>query len=412
MPARYLAGAANAASSGGHRASPPDAPVSAAPWSLGSRLRAPPASTVSGGEVRVPRQRPRPGMVEALLAAVDRRGDLPLLSARIGAARSPTSAASLAGCGWLRDNLAALDVFINFAHCMNETPRVLSARARSRSASTSRPTTRSRPRSGARCGAVLVTCHFGNWDIGARTLVRFGCPFNLVMAREANETTAGLRAEGARTPAYACCSRTASVYGSFNMLRALKRNEVVAMQLDRPLGGDGARLIDFFGAPAWFQAGPIRPRASRRRAHLSGVLAPRRSAALPHRARHRAQRRAATRPSKRWTASSTSIVARVRAARPAPRRISGSSSRPTGTERVTSRRTGRRTNARGDPSDARARRAEYSATAALRNRGTTPRSSAPYPFTSRALLDWTSHGTRPGNDRPGRGVRHRCEHFR
>jgi hypothetical protein len=48
------------------------------------------------------------------------------------------------------------------------------------------------------------------------------------------------------------------------MLRALKRNEVVAMQLDRPLGGDGARLVDFFGAPAWFQAGPAAARPSRR----------------------------------------------------------------------------------------------------------------------------------------------------
>jgi lauroyl/myristoyl acyltransferase len=30
------------------------------------------------------------------------------------------------------------------------------------------------------------------------------------------------------------------------------------MQLDRPLGGDGARLVEMFGAPAWFQAGPLR----------------------------------------------------------------------------------------------------------------------------------------------------------
>jgi len=107
-------------------------------------------------------------------------------------------------------------------------------------------------------GAVLVTCHFGNWDIGARTLARFGCPFNLVMAREANETTAEYVRKAREDAGVHVLLSDSSVYGSFNMMRALKRNEVVAMQLDRPLGGDGARLVEFFGAPALFQAGPLR----------------------------------------------------------------------------------------------------------------------------------------------------------
>jgi KDO2-lipid IV(A) lauroyltransferase len=107
-------------------------------------------------------------------------------------------------------------------------------------------------------GAVLVTCHFGNWDVGARTLARFGAPFNLVMAREANETTAEYVRKAREDAGVHVLLSDSSVYGSFNMLRALKRNEIVAMQLDRPLGGDGARLVEFFGAPAWFQAGPIR----------------------------------------------------------------------------------------------------------------------------------------------------------
>ena len=49
-----------------------------------------------------------------------------------------------------------------------------------------------------------------------------------------------------------------SVYWPFNMLRALRRNEIVALQLDRPLGGDGAHAVEFFGARAFFQAGPLR----------------------------------------------------------------------------------------------------------------------------------------------------------
>ncbi len=159
--------------------------------------------------------------------------------------------------GWFRDHLAALDVFIAFAHCLNETLEYFSPHPRP--VRVDEPVddpikaaiTRGR-------GAVLVTCHFGNWDIGARTLARFGCPFNLVMAREANETASEYVKRAREDAGVRVLLSDASVYGSFNMLRALKRNEVVAMQLDRPLGGDGARLVDVFGAPAWFQAGPIR----------------------------------------------------------------------------------------------------------------------------------------------------------
>lgn len=159
--------------------------------------------------------------------------------------------------GWIRDHLAALDVFISFAHCVNETLEYFSPRAK--------PVRVDEPGDdpikaaiGRGRGAVLVTCHFGNWDVGARTLARFGAPFNLVMAREANETTAEYVKKAREDAGVRVLLSDQSVYGSFNMLRALKRNEIVAMQLDRPLGGDGARLVDFFGARAWFQAGPLR----------------------------------------------------------------------------------------------------------------------------------------------------------
>jgi lauroyl/myristoyl acyltransferase len=159
--------------------------------------------------------------------------------------------------GRLRDYLAGLDVFIAFANCVNETleyfsPRPMTVRV---DEPTDDPIRAALTRGK---GAVLVTCHFGNWDVGARTLARFGCPFNLVMAREANETTADYVRQAREDAGVRVLLSDNSVYGSFNMLRALKRNEIVAMQLDRPLGGDGARLSPFFGSPAWFQAGPLR----------------------------------------------------------------------------------------------------------------------------------------------------------
>jgi KDO2-lipid IV(A) lauroyltransferase len=159
--------------------------------------------------------------------------------------------------GWLRDHLAALDVFIAFAHCVNETLEYFSPHPKP--VRVDDPIDEPIRRALARGrGVVLVTCHFGNWDVASRSLVNFGVPFNLVMAREANETTAEYVQQARKDAGVRVLLSDSSVYGSFNILRALKRNEIVAMQLDRPLGGDGARTVEMFGAPASFQAGALR----------------------------------------------------------------------------------------------------------------------------------------------------------
>ncbi len=159
--------------------------------------------------------------------------------------------------GGLRDLRNGMKVFVCFAHCFNEALECLSARPQ--------PITIERPVDDPIAaaveegrGAVLVTCHFGNWDVAARTLARYGRPINLVMAREINETTAEYVREAREAAGMRVLLSDQSVYGSFNMLRALRRNEIVALQLDRPIGGDGARAVEFFGAPALFQSGAIR----------------------------------------------------------------------------------------------------------------------------------------------------------
>jgi len=48
-----------------------------------------------------------------------------------------------------------------------------------------------------------------------------------------------------------------SALSSLNMIRALRHNEIVALQLDRSPGAAGARQIPFFGAPASFPSGPF-----------------------------------------------------------------------------------------------------------------------------------------------------------
>src|SRR5262245_21180319 len=83
---------------------------------------------------------------------------------------------------------AALRMFAEFAHCMTETMEYYGPRPK--------PIRLDPPhhdhladvlRKGN--GAVVVTGHFGNWDIAAKTLRDYGRPINVVMAREVNATT-------------------------------------------------------------------------------------------------------------------------------------------------------------------------------------------------------------------------------
>ncbi len=166
--------------------------------------------------------------------------------------------------GWWRDHWNALKVFIAFAHCFNEALEYLSPHPKPLSLTTDPPTAADDIADPIRAailrgrGAVLVTCHFGNWDVAAGWLSRYGGGLNVVMAREVNETTAEYVRQAREKAGVRVLLSDTSVYSTFNILRALRRNEVVAMQLDRPIGGEGARAVPFFGAPALFQSGPLR----------------------------------------------------------------------------------------------------------------------------------------------------------
>jgi phosphatidylinositol dimannoside acyltransferase len=152
--------------------------------------------------------------------------------------------------------LAALQMFAQFAHCMTETMEYYGPRPR--------PIVLDEPKrddlavalSEGR-GAVVVTGHFGNWDVAAKRLHEYGRPINVVMAREVNATTHEYVRQARERVGVRVIYSDTSVFSSLNMIRALQRNEIVAIQLDRALGAGGTRLISFFGADAPFPSGPF-----------------------------------------------------------------------------------------------------------------------------------------------------------
>jgi lauroyl/myristoyl acyltransferase len=149
---------------------------------------------------------------------------------------------------------AALRMFSEFAYCTSEAMEHYSSRPK--------PVEIDRPRADAVLsalargrGVVLVTGHVGSWDIAAKALGYTQRRIHVVMSREADAATDEfVRAMRSRAGVHVVLS-DASVFSSLRLIRALKRNEIVAIQLDRPAGASGVRWLPFLGAPAPFPSG-------------------------------------------------------------------------------------------------------------------------------------------------------------
>jgi lauroyl/myristoyl acyltransferase len=106
-------------------------------------------------------------------------------------------------------------------------------------------------------GLVIPTAHFGGWEVGARFLSDLGRPVNLVTAHEPNPTARDfihrLRSRHGVNVIYS----DRSVFAGLPVLQALRRNEVIGMQIDPWGRPQGAQAIDFCGRPTRFQVGPF-----------------------------------------------------------------------------------------------------------------------------------------------------------
>jgi lauroyl/myristoyl acyltransferase len=104
-------------------------------------------------------------------------------------------------------------------------------------------------------GAVVVTAHVGNWELGARLLARHGArPTTVVVEAEADPALERFLRGG---PGPVRFVRRGDPRLALSLVGALRRGGVVAVQGDRALGEPGDRPATFFGARARFPLGPF-----------------------------------------------------------------------------------------------------------------------------------------------------------
>jgi lauroyl/myristoyl acyltransferase len=154
--------------------------------------------------------------------------------------------------------LAGYRTFAAFARCMTETMEFYGPRPREFTIDEPRRNHVAEALERGR-GVILATAHVGNWDISGRKLHATGRPIHMVMAREPNETTQEYARRSREHVGLQVIFSDSSVFSAFNMIRALRDNEILAIQIDRGNGepNSPSRRVEFFGAEAIFQEGPF-----------------------------------------------------------------------------------------------------------------------------------------------------------
>jgi lauroyl/myristoyl acyltransferase len=106
-------------------------------------------------------------------------------------------------------------------------------------------------------GLVVVTGHFGSWEVGARVVGRLGRPLNMVTGFEPNPTVREFVHEMRTRHDFRVIYSAQSHFTGLPILQALRRNEVVGLQIE-PWGPmPGTHEVPFFGRPTRFQLGPF-----------------------------------------------------------------------------------------------------------------------------------------------------------
>jgi len=101
-------------------------------------------------------------------------------------------------------------------------------------------------------GAVLVTGHFGSWELMGARLRSQGYPVNFFVGEQTNTAVDNMMNDLRRSKGIGIISMGASMR---NVLRALKQNQFVAMLSDQDAGSRGV-FVEFMGRRASTPFGP------------------------------------------------------------------------------------------------------------------------------------------------------------
>jgi lauroyl/myristoyl acyltransferase len=101
-------------------------------------------------------------------------------------------------------------------------------------------------------GVMFVLMHFGNWDMGGPALAERGYKVNVIAQTFGHDRLNQTVVSARQVRGMKVIPAERAVMGA---VRALRRNEVLGILIDRPVEDGGVR-VNFFGRPTTVPAGP------------------------------------------------------------------------------------------------------------------------------------------------------------
>jgi KDO2-lipid IV(A) lauroyltransferase len=105
-------------------------------------------------------------------------------------------------------------------------------------------------------GLIILSVHLGNWEMGALVFTHLGIPFNVLTAKEEMAGIAQIRTRARALHNIKTITIDEGAFFFIDIVNALKRNEIVAMLVDR-YEKDSGVPVDFFGEKTFFPRGPV-----------------------------------------------------------------------------------------------------------------------------------------------------------
>ena len=117
-------------------------------------------------------------------------------------------------------------------------------------------------------GVILVTAHFGNWDIAGAIMTRYA-PLSAVVETFSDERWNALLQNTRKEKGINLIPMEGSAR---RILRVLQQNQIVAIVIDRPVAAEQGTAISFFGHTTYVPGGPAALALKNGAAIMSGYV--------------------------------------------------------------------------------------------------------------------------------------------